>query len=126
MIFTHRDRVALQEQLLTKEEAEYPAPLAFAIASALSAWALRAGDASLRIPRWPIRLLETGDRSALLGVLADHLRSMAMVGVGLRLGLTPPLGIRHDVLARRSIEETSTPRTCLLASTSARAPNDLA
>ena len=23
MIFTHRDRVALQEQLLTKEEAEY-------------------------------------------------------------------------------------------------------
>ena len=38
----------------SKEEAEYTAPLAFAVAVALSWWAARTGRATLHVPRMPM------------------------------------------------------------------------
>ena len=59
----------------TKEEADYTAALAFAIATALSRWAVKKGFAKLRIPRWPVEPVETGDRTHTLRLPPAHLRA---------------------------------------------------
>ena len=73
----------------SKEEAEYSAGLAFALAVALSWWAARVGRAVLHVPRMPP--METvGRREHWLELHPQSLRSWAMAPLAILLGLEPP------------------------------------
>ena len=70
------------------EEAEYTAPLAFAIAVSTSWWAVRVGRAKLRVPRMPPT--ETvGRREHWLHYDPRSTRSWAMTPLAIQLGLRP-------------------------------------
>ena len=87
------DPVVLPDKTLLsvrEEEAQHTAELAFAIAAAMTRWALRTGRFKLKSPRAIIRPQETGSRVGWTKLPAHMMRSTAMVGVGLRLGLSPP------------------------------------
>ena len=72
----------------SKEEAEYTAPLCFAIAVACSWWAVRTGRAVLHVPRGPS--FETvGRRDTWLTLDSRALRSWAMTPLAISLGLEP-------------------------------------
>ena len=72
----------------SKEEAEYTAPLCFAISVACSWWAVRTGRATLRVPRAPT--FETvGRRDTWLAIDSRALRSWAMTPLAISLGLRP-------------------------------------
>ena len=70
-------------------EAEYTADLAFAIAVALSWWAVRTGRAKLHVPRAPV-LQDAGNRSGWTDMPPQVMRSWVMVATAIRLGLKPP------------------------------------
>ena len=73
----------------SKEEAEYSAGLAFAIAVSLSWWAVRVGKAVLQVPRMPP--METvGRREHWLELHPQSMRSWAMAPLAILLGLEPP------------------------------------
>lgn len=68
------------------EEAEYTAPLAFAIAVSASWWAARTGRVTLKVPRMPA----FGRRDHWLGLDPQTFRSWAMTPLAITLGLSPP------------------------------------
>ena len=70
-------------------EAEYTADLAFAIAVALSWWAVRNGKAKLHVPRAPI-VQEVGNRVGWAEMPPQAMRSWVMAATAIRLGLKPP------------------------------------
>ena len=70
-------------------EAEYAADLAFAIAVALSWWAIRTGRAKLQVPRAPV-LQDAGNRSGWTDMPPQVMRSWVMAATAIRLGLKPP------------------------------------
>ena len=70
-------------------EAEYTADLAFAIAVALSWWAVRNGRAKLHVPHAPI-VQEAGSRVGWADMPPQVTRSWVMAATAVRLGLTPP------------------------------------
>ena len=72
-------------------EQEYTAELAFCIATAASAWAVRTGRARIRVPRSP-KPVETGSRVEWLDFDPAVCRVNAMTGLAIRLGLQPPPG----------------------------------
>ena len=71
------------------EEAEYTAPLAFAIAVAASWWAGRTGRATLHVPRMPTTCCH-GRREHWLSLDPRSMRSWAMAPLAITLGLEPP------------------------------------
>ena len=71
------------------EEAEYTAPLAFAIAVSVSWWAARVGKAKLAVPRMPLPGC-VGRREAWLSFDPRLLREWAMTPLALSLGLGAP------------------------------------
>ena len=73
----------------TKEEAEYTAELAFAMAVALSMWAVRVGKASMRIPLL-ISPSAVGTRKNWAEADPQATRSKAMPVIAVRLGLGWP------------------------------------
>ena len=73
----------------SKEEAEYTAVLAFAIAVAASWWAGRVGRAKLHVPRLP-QFECVGAREHWLDLDPRALREWAMAPLALGLGLYPP------------------------------------
>ena len=70
-------------------EAEYTADLAFAIAVALSWWAVRTGRAKLHFPRAPV-VQDTGNRSGWTNMPPQVMRSWVVAATAIRLGLKPP------------------------------------
>ena len=70
-------------------EAEYTADLAFAIAVALSWWAVRTGRAKLNVPRAPI-VQEAGNRVGWADMPPQVMRRWVMAATAVRLGLKPP------------------------------------
>lgn len=100
----------------SKEEAEYTAPLCFAISVACSWWAVRTGRATLRVPRAPT--FETvGRRDTWLAIDSRALRSWAMTPLAISLGLRPldphecsRLPIRAEVSACLSKDGSLPPR----------------
>lgn len=73
----------------SKEEAEYTAALAFALATAASWWAAKLGKATLKIPRMPAMECH-GRRDHWLDLDPRSLRSWAMAPMAILLGLHPP------------------------------------
>ena len=73
----------------SKEEAEYTAVLAFAIAVAASWWAGRVGRAKLHVPRLP-QFECVGAREHWLDLDPRALREWAMAPLALGIGLYPP------------------------------------
>ncbi|CAE7538614.1 unnamed protein product [Symbiodinium sp. CCMP2592] len=73
----------------SQEEAEYTAPLAFAIAVSASWWAARVGRAKLAVPRMPVPGC-VGRREAWTSFDPRALRAWAMAPLAISLGLTPP------------------------------------
>ena len=73
----------------SKEEAEYTAPLSFAIAVAVSWWACRVGKAKLHVPRMPV-VERHGRREHWLHLDARCMRAWAMSPLAISLGLRPP------------------------------------
>ena len=71
------------------EEAEYTAPLAFAIAVAASWWAVRTGRATLHVPRMPAINCH-GRREHWLAINPKAMREWAMAPMAISLGLEPP------------------------------------
>ena len=71
------------------EEAEYTAPLAFAIAVAASWWAVRTGRATLHVPRMPAINCH-GRREHWLAIDPRAMRAWAMAPLAISLGLEPP------------------------------------
>ena len=71
------------------EEAEYTAPLAFAIAVAASWWAGRTGRATLHVPRMPAINCH-GRREHWLALDPRCMREWAMAPLAILLGLKPP------------------------------------
>ena len=67
-------------------EAEYTADLAFAIAVALSWWAVRTGRAKLNVPRAPI-VQEAGNRVGWADMPPQVMRQWVMAATAVRLGL---------------------------------------
>ena len=67
-------------------EAEYTADLAFAMALALSWWAVRNGRAKLRVPRAPVAS-EAGKRVGWTDMPLQVMRSWVMAAAAVRLGL---------------------------------------
>ena len=85
----------------SKEEAEYTAPLCFAIAVACSWWAVRTGRASLHVPRAPA--FETvGRRDTWLEFDGRSLRAWAMSPLAISLGLEPIDPLEKGRLPKRS------------------------
>lgn len=70
-------------------EAEYTADLAFAMAVALSWWAVRNGRAKRRVPRAPMAQ-EAGNRIGWTDMPPQVMRSWIMAATAIRLGLEPP------------------------------------
>ena len=77
-----------QRIFLSHEEAEYTAPLAFAIAVSTSWWAVRVGRAKLRVPRMP-PTEAVGRREHWLHYDPRSMRSWAMTPLAIQLGLRP-------------------------------------
>ena len=99
-------------QYATGGEAEFTAELAFAIAIALSEWAVRTGRAKLRIPARPPGPVEYGDRTVMLRIPHEFTRLAAMPGVALRCGCRPlPL---ITLSTRSSTSSQRTLRICSL------------
>ena len=73
----------------SREEAEYTAPLAFAMAVLAFWWAVQTGHASLAVPRHPIPEC-AGRREHWLAVDARAMREWAMALLAISLGLRPP------------------------------------
>ncbi|CAE7396468.1 unnamed protein product [Symbiodinium sp. CCMP2592] len=72
----------------SQEEAEYTAPLAFAIAVSASWWAARVGRAKLAVPRMPVPGC-VGRREAWTSFDPRALRAWVMAPLAISLGLTP-------------------------------------
>lgn len=72
----------------SKLEAEYTAPLAFAMAVSASWWAVRTGRASLHVPRMPA-ISCVGRREHWLKLDPRALREWAMAPLAITLGLEP-------------------------------------
>ena len=70
-------------------EAKYMADLAFAIAVALSWWAVRTGSAKLHGPRAPV-VQDTGNRNGWADMPPQVMRSWVVAAAAIRLGLRPP------------------------------------
>ena len=77
-----------RHQFPSKEEAEYSATLAFAIAVSVSWWAARVGHARLHVPRMP-PLEACGRRQHWLEIDPRAMRSWAMTPLAITLGLPP-------------------------------------
>ena len=77
-----------RHQFPSKEEAEYSATLAFAIAVSVSWWAVREGHARLHVPRMP-PLEACGRRQHWLDIDPRAMRSWAMTPLAITLGLPP-------------------------------------
>ncbi len=85
----------------SKEEAEYTAPLCFAIAVACSWWTVRTGRAVLHVPRAPP--FETvGRRDTWLTLDSRALRSWAMSPLAISLGLEPLDASEKNRLPKRA------------------------
>ena len=85
----------------SKEEAEYTAPLCFAIAVACSWWAVRTGRASLHVRRAPT--FETvGRKDTWLALDGRSFRSCAMSPLAISLGLEPIDPAEKGRLPKRS------------------------
>ena len=82
------------------EEAEYTAPLSFAIAVAASWWACRMGRATLRVPRAPA-VECVGRREHWLDLDPRSMRSWAMAPLAITLGLEPPDPAERKRVPRR-------------------------
>lgn len=78
------------------EEAEYTAPLCYAIAVAASWWACRTGKATLHVPRMPC-IQCVGRREHWLNIDPRCMREWAMAPLAISLGLRPA----HPAEARR-------------------------
>ena len=87
---------------LSKEEAEYTAVLAFAIAVLASWWAVRKGLASLQVPRMPA-FLSVGRREHWLDMDPRAMRECAMAPLAVTLGLTAALGAGRPGLPVRKL-----------------------
>ena len=74
----------------SKEEAEYTAVLAFAIAVSASWWAVRKGLATLQVPRMPA-FIAVGRRKHWLDMDPRAMREWAMAPLAVTLGLTAEL-----------------------------------
>ena len=74
----------------SKEEAEYTAVLAFAIAVSASWWAVRKGLATLQVPRMPA-FLPVGRREHWLDMDPHAMREWALAPLAVTLGLTEAL-----------------------------------
>ncbi|CAJ1356130.1 unnamed protein product, partial [Effrenium voratum] len=74
-----------RHQFPSKEEAEYSATLAFAIAVSVSWWAVREGHARLHVPRMP-PLEACGRRQHWLDIDPRAMRSWAMTPLAITLG----------------------------------------
>ncbi|CAE7815841.1 unnamed protein product [Symbiodinium sp. CCMP2592] len=84
----------------SQEEAEYTAPLAFAIAVSASWWAARVGRAKLAVPRMPVPGC-VGKHG--LASIREH---WAMAPLALSLGLTPPCDEEANrIPQRRAVAE---------------------
>ena len=81
-------RPLVRYDVLAKEEAEYSATLAFAIAVSVSWWAVRDGHARLHVPRMP-PLEACGRRQHWLDIDPRAMRSWAMTPLAITLGLPP-------------------------------------
>ena len=90
------------------EEAEYTAPLAFAIAVAACWWACRVGRATLKVPRAPA-VECNGRREHWLELDPRSMRSWAMAPLAVTLGLDPPdPAERQRVPKRARVQEVLT------------------
>ena len=86
----------------SKEEAEYTAVLAFAIAVAASWWAVRTGLAVLHVPRMPT-FLSVGRREHWLDMDPRAMREWAMAPLAVTLGLTESLRAERPGLPVRKL-----------------------
>ena len=99
----------------SKEEAEYTAVLAFAIAVSASWWSVRTGLAILHVPRMPT-FLSVGRREHWLDMDPRAMREWAMAPLAVTLGLTESLRAERPGLPVRKlvkdvmIENNSLPR----------------
>ena len=82
------------------EEAEYTAPLAFAIAVAASWWAVRMGRATLHVPRMPA-ISWHGRREHWLAINPKAMREWAMAPLAISLGLEPPDALEAQRVPKR-------------------------
>eukprot|EP00435_Cladocopium_sp_Y103_P040697 s950_g11.t1 len=87
----------------SKEEAEYTAVLAYAIAVSASWWAARVGVAKLHVPRMP-QFHTVGRREHWLDIDPRALREWAMVPLAVSLGLTAALQSRPGLPVRATVE----------------------
>eukprot|EP00435_Cladocopium_sp_Y103_P073341 s50_g43.t1 len=87
----------------SKEEAEYTAVLAYAIAVSASWWAARVGVAKLHVPRMP-QFHTVGRREHWLDTDPRALREWAMVPLAVSLGLTAALQSRPGLPVRATVE----------------------
>lgn len=100
------------------EEAEYTAPLAFAIAVAASWWAVRTERATLHVPRTPAINCH-GRREHWLAFNPKSMREWAMAPLAISLGLTPPDLLEAARVPKRGQvgdflqEDHSIPTTCI-------------
>ena len=100
------------------EEAEYTAPLAFAIAVAASWWAVRTERATLHVPRTPAINCH-GRREHWLTFNPKSMREWAMAPLAISLGLTPPDPLEAARIPKRGQvgdflqEDHSIPTTCI-------------
>ena len=86
----------------SKEEAEYTAVLAFAIAVSASWWAVRTGLAVLHVPRMPT-FLSLGRREHWLDMDPRAMREWAMAPLAVTLGLTESLRAERPGLPVRKL-----------------------
>eukprot|EP00435_Cladocopium_sp_Y103_P024743 s3584_g6.t1 len=97
----------------SKEEAEYTATLAYAIAVSASWWAARLGLAPLAVPRMP-PFCATGRREHWLDLDPQALREWAMAPMAAMLGLTDALQeTRPGLPVRGALEEAMASKDAL-------------
>ena len=102
----------------SKLEAEYTAPLAFAIAVAASWWAARVGRAKLHVPRAP-SISCVGRREHWLSLDPRALREWAMTPLAITLGLEPLDPVEKARVPKRArvqdvlLPDGSIPGTCI-------------
>ena len=100
------------------EEAEYTAPLAFAIAVAASWWAVRMGRATLHVPRMPAISCH-GRREHWLAIDPRAMRAWAMAPLAISLGLEPLNPLEAERVPKRGQvtdflkEDKSIPPGCI-------------
>ncbi|CAE7363164.1 unnamed protein product, partial [Symbiodinium sp. CCMP2592] len=96
----------------SQEEAEFTAPLAFAIAVSASWWAARVGRAKLAVPRMPVPGC-VGRREAWTSFDPRALRAWAMAPLAISLGLTPPCEEEANrIPQRRAVAEIQREDVC--------------